>query len=223
VKLVFAPMYNTGDKRDATGAFHPEARAFCQAHGESAPVKLFDNGRPMAARFSEVMAWIDSCNPSSVDTLAAFCHGFKSGLQIGATIANAPRLADALQRVFAPSPRIIMYACDAARDADSDRTDEDDPGPGGEGGFADKLRDELVKRGVMATIYAHSTAAHTTQNPFVRRFDPSDLAGGRWVVEPYSADWQRWRTALRGSMRFRFPFMSQAEIEAEIRAAPGVA
>lgn len=221
MKLLLAPMYNTGDKRDATGAFQLEARAFRFIHREQVPVKLFDNSKPMPVRFTEVMEWINACEPGSVDTLATFCHGFKAGLQIGATVANAGKFADALQRVLAPSPTLALYSCDAARDADNDRDDDDDPGPGGEGGFADRLRDELVKRGVMATIYAHATAGHTTLNPYVRRFDPDDLAGGRWIVTPHSAQWGAWRNALRGNLRFRFPFLTQLEIEAEL--VPGVA
>lgn len=221
--LVFAPMHNTKGKVDAKYAFQPESKGFCYAHGEAAPVKLFDNSKPMPARFSEVMGWIDACKPSSVDTLATFCHGFKAGLQIGATLVNVGRFAAALQRVLAPSPRVILYSCDAARDDDNDRNDDTEPGPGGEGGFADKLRDELVKRGVMATIFAHATTAHATMNPYVRRFDHDDLAGGRWIITPHSELWGAWTNALRGPMRFKFPFMSQAEIEAELRAAPGVA
>lgn len=187
MKAIIAPMYNTGDKHDATGAFQPEAAAFRLTHGETRPVKLFDNRKVMAGRFAEVMAWISGLAPDSVDTFATFCHGFKSGLQVGATLTNTPRFAGALARVLTAEPRIVLYACDAARDNDTDRADDLDPGPGGEGGFADKLRDELVKRGVGATIYAHVTAAHTTRNPTVRRFDPDDLAGGRWVIAPHSA------------------------------------
>jgi hypothetical protein len=222
MKLVIAPRYNTGDKHDATGAFQPEAMKFSLVHGETRSIRLFDNSKTMPARFAEVMGWLSNCAPRSVDALAVFCHGFKTGLQVGATLANADKLAAELQRVCSPAPRIIMYACDAARDVDNDRIDDLDPGPGGEGGFADRLRDELVKRGVMATIYAHPTTAHATMNPCVRRFDPDDLAGGRWIVVPHSAKWRTWKLALRDTtLRFRYPFMSQAEIESEL-ALPGI-
>jgi hypothetical protein len=223
MKLVFAPAHNSNGKVDAQGAFQPEARAFCLAHGIREPVKLFDNGRPMPSRFSEMLAWLDMCRPGTVDAVAFFCHGFKTGLQCGVTTMNAPRFATALERICTPAPRIIMYVCDAARDADDDRADDCLPGPGGEGGFADQLRDELVKRGVMATLYAHATVGHTTRNPFVRRFDSDDLAGGRWIVEPHSARWRAWAMALRGPMRFRYPFMTQAEIDAELQSTPPIA
>lgn len=222
MKLILAPAHNTGDKRDATGAFQPEAKAFRIAHREETSVKLFDNSKVMATRFAEVMAWIGNCDPGSVDTLVTFCHGFKSGLQIGATVANAPRFAGALALAFGPRPRIVMYSCDAARDADNDRSDDVEPGPGGEGGYADRLRDELVKRGVMVTIYAHATAGHATWNPWVRRFDPDDLAGGRWIIRPHSSQWSAWKRALRGPLRFRFPYLTQEEIERELDG-PGVA
>lgn len=220
--LAFAPMHNAPGRNDATGAFHPEAREFCKLHNAGSP-KLFDNSKIMSARFSEVRSWLDLCKPATVGTVAFFCHGWKDGTQAGVTLTTAGRFADTLQRVLAPNPRIVLYCCDAARDSDNDREDEDDPGPGGDGGFADQLRDALAKRGVGATIYAHTTAAHTTRNPFVRRFDPGEMAGGHWIVTPYSADWQRWRKALQGTLRLRFPFMTQAQIESELKIVDGIA
>lgn len=220
--LVAMPQYNTAGKSDASGAFHPEAFAFCRLHGGT-PAQ-FNNRIPMRHRFEEVLKWINHASPGSVKTLAMFCHGYKTGLQCGVTNSNAAQFAIALQTALAPGPRIVLYACDAARDTDDDRSDDTAPGPGGDGGFADKLRHELSTRGVKATIYAHSTAGHTTRNPFVRRFDPDELAGGHWVVTPHSPLWRTWVRSLRdGTLRFRFPFMTQAELERELVSPPSVA
>lgn len=222
MKLVIAPRHNIEGKKDATGAFHPEAHAFARMHGAD-DVRLFDNGRAMPVRLAQVRRWIDEQQPRSVDTLALFCHGWKNGLQIGVRIATARSFAEALAAVCTPDLRVVLYCCDAARDADDERVDDTLPGPGGNGGFADKLRDELGRAGVQATIYAHATAGHTTRNPWVRRFDPGEVAGGHWIVEPHSANWIRWVRALRTDMRFRFPFLTQAQIEAELRGVDGVA
>lgn len=216
MKLLIAPKVNIRGKKDATGAFHPEAHAFSKAHGGNTLLRLFDNTTTMADRFIEVTRWIESITPGTVDTVAVFCHGYKTGLQFGATIRNVDLLAKAIGRACAPSPRIVLYACDAARDADLEWRDDMQAGPGGEGGYADRLRHALRARNVNATIYAHATTGHTTHNPYLRRFDPSDLAGGHWVITPHSALWCAWIRALRGSMRFRFPYLSQREIEAEL-------
>lgn len=222
MKLVLAPKHNTDvnhDGRvdhDASGAFLPEARAFCALHKAAGPI-LFDNLAPLPARLAEVSLRLAACSAGTVDTLAIFCHGWKAGLQCGVTMATVGDFAGALARVFSPSPRVVLYACDTGRDGDAERSDDDDPGPGGNGGLADKLRDELVRRDVHATIFAHTSTAHSTYNPYVRRFAPDELAGGRWVVEPYSELWEPWRRALRGPLRFRFPFMEQEQIETELR------
>ena len=92
-------------------------------------------------------------------------------------------------------------------------------GPGGDGGFADALRDALSERGVTGHVDAHVTTGHTTRNPHVRRFYCDGAAagtGGDWLVAPGSPKWRRWVTALKGDMRFRFPWLTPAEIDAAL-------
>jgi hypothetical protein len=118
---------------------------------------------------------------------------------------------------------VLLYACTTGSDNDGNDANDRDKGPGGEGGMADALRNELRKAGVRATIFAHATKGHTTANPWVRRFDPDELAGGDWVVEPHSELWMRWVHRLsdpRDTFRFRFPFMTAGELELELRGAP---
>lgn len=215
----FAPAHDSPGKHDASGAFIPEARAFCKVHG-APDVRLFDNARPMAARLDQLIRVIDSLERGSVDTWAFFSHGWRDGVQFGARQSSVGILAGALKLASTPSPRVIMYCCDTGRDADEEREDDDDTGVGGTGGFADRLRFVLGRAGLTATVYAHTTTAHCTMNPFVRRFDPGEVGGGHWVIEPYSQLWQPWRRALRetnSTLRFRFPFMEQVAIEAELR------
>lgn len=218
--LVFAPKHNSDGKRDATGAFQPEARAFCRALSLPERVHMFDNGslRPFAARRLDCERHLHAAR--GIGIVAMFCHGWKDGLQAGWRKGEIHKLARSLQSACDAQPVILLYACDAGRDGDADRWDDVGPGPGGEGGFADMLRDELRKLGVRGTIYAHTTEGHTTQNPYVRVFLPDEAAGGQWVVEPSSNLWPTWRRLLRTTdLRFRFPFLSRTELEAELGAA----
>jgi hypothetical protein len=215
VILAFAPKFNSRDKRDATGAFIPEAQAFCRRH-RSSPPELFDNGVPMSERLAFVRSHIEAFPAGYLETLALFCHGWKDGLQIGVRKEQVPQLADSLRAVAAPWLRVVLYCCDAGRDADDERVDDTKPGPGGEGGLADVLRNALRQVGITGTIYAHTTAGHTTRNPWVRRFEPDEIGGGRYIIEPHSALWRPWCRALRGDLRFRYPFMTTEQIEREL-------
>ena len=205
--IAIAPAHDSPGKHDASGAFIPEARAFVKLHGGK--LLTFDNSREPAARFVEV---IDLLHGRKADAVGFFCHGHKNGLQVGATLRNAHVLAAALRDVGAAS--VPLYACDAARDNDADRSDDSEPGPGGAGGFASTLSAALP--GVV--IDAHTTTAHTTRNPHVRRF----MSGGdgAWLVEPGSPMWRTWRDALREDRDFRlgFPLMSADAIAAYLSA-----
>jgi hypothetical protein len=218
--LVFAPKHNAPGKKDASGAFIPEAKAFLRALSLDGAVKLFDNtlARPFDKRRSDCEQWLDES--SLLGIVAFFCHGWKDGIQAGWKKGSVHRLADTLRHACAPNPLILLYACDAGRDADNDRDDDVQTGPGGEGGFADMLRDECRKAGLRATIYAHTKEGHCTWNPHVRVFLPDETAGGRWVVDPKSELWGAWVRALRHTdMRFRFPFLPPDDLVSELRAA----
>lgn len=204
--------------KDATGAFIPEARKFAALHGGTAIP--FTNDATPAARRKQVNAILEENRRS--DAVAFFCHGLKSSIQTGHGAAQVDALAQLLRLACIPGAPIILYACDSA----------DTPtkgAPGGDGGFADKLRDAMIReswgfwRG--SHVDAHVTTGHTTENPYVRRFTcnlaiPSEsfmgIAGGEWIVQPGSRLWVQWRKALKGDLRFRFPFMSIDEIHAEL-------
>jgi len=221
--LALAPAKNT-KAADASGAFIPETRSFVAQHQPSA-LLLFDNGTPSApvphaARMEQCERWLAEW--TGVRALALFSHGWRDGVQAGWRKGDIWRLAKALKACCVPEPVVALYCCDAGRDGDADREDDRASGPGGEGGFADMLRHELVRIGVRGTIFAHTTEGHTTCNPFVRVFRPDEVAGGEWLVEPRSPMWRAWRRALATTdLRMRFPFMSQAEVHAEL-AAPRV-
>ena len=216
--LVFAPLHNTPGKSDATGAFQPEAHRFARLHGDRVSIHLFNPREPMPVRRDHVLQTIERLRPGSLDAIVLFCHGWRDGVQAGFRLANIPSLVSALAPKAAAELRVILYACDSGRDGDQERDDDRHPGPGGDGGFADQLRDKLLAAGANATVYAHTTEGHCTWNPHLRVFPPDTVGGGHWVIEPQSALWPAWRRAMRETdLPLRVPFMSPAELDAELR------
>ena len=210
--LSLAPQHNVKGKVDATGAFQPEARAFAALHGAPSPV-LIDNRQNKAVMRQHVLSAIAAAQP---DVLALFCHGWSSGIQFGFGTAHVGALAAAMPpaaEVVGTIPRIIIYGCLTA----------DGGGAGGDSGFADALRDAMCRVGhVHVQVDAHVTAGHCCRNPFVRRFDGNGLAeggvGGYYLVAPKSAAWARWIAALKGDLRFRFPFLGVVDLHRELGA-----
>ncbi len=222
--LCIRPRYNTPGKKDVTGAFAPEAEKFAKCHGNGT-ILDFDNRKPLAARRKEVMQLIDGTTESpyrEFDAVAFFCHGWSNGIQAGFTRANVATLVAAVQETSPfESVRVVLYCCSTGDDP------QDSPKQAagtGDNSFADKLRDTLCQEGdEECHVVAHDTVAHTTMNPFALFFDgmgsTSGGAGGFYPVAPGSQLWAKWRKALRTTnLRFRFPFMSVAEIHAELMA-----
>ncbi len=205
--LAIAPGFNSPGKHDATGAFHPEAGAYVRAHGGRR--FLFDNRRPDGVRFATTMGAIGAS--SGLAGVGFFCHGFRSGLQIGATLRNVGTLAWALKGSLLPGTPVTLYACDAARDLDADRADDLARGPAGDGGFASLLAEAL---GAEHWVDAHVTTAHTTINPYVRRFVAD--GPGDWIVVPGTPEFRHWADRLRTDRDFRlsFPFWTVERIRA---------
>lgn len=224
--LVFMPDANTPGKSDATGAFWPMARAFVQATApQSASFLRFPAFAPLGKRRAFCVSGARAFG-TPIDTLAFFCHGYKSGLQTGFQISSLSSLARLIVDYATVDAYVLLYACDTGRDGDDHTDDERLAGPGGDGGFADELRDALERLERRVTVMGHSTAGHCTHNPYARRFRPGmGGRGGEWYVEPGSSAWKAWTRALRepsSTLRFRFPRMEPAQIQREL-LAPGVA
>jgi len=219
--LAISPATNSRGKKDVTGAFRPEAAYFSKLH--DSPRFEFDNTKSKRARRREVEAIMRDAGPQ-FDLIALFMHGYRRGMQSGHSTWNVKNLAKAIESAAdVDDAKVALFACDTARDADRDRKDDSKPGPGGEGGFADKLRDSLVDLGLHGGwVDAHTVTAHTTKAPYVRRFyinaDCVD-DGGEWIVTPGSPEWGAWRRALREDrdLRLSFPLMTKSEIYALIR------
>lgn len=226
--LVFAPAHNTPGINPRTGLpwkdaaeFQREARLFCAflraSKGWPTPVHRFDNGRKLPDRCADVLRHMRGIPPGTVKVFALFCHGWASGVQAGWRTETAKLLARELEEVCATELTVALYCCSTGADNDPKTDERRAPGPGGDGGFADRLRDELGELGVRATVFAHSVEGHTTQNPRVRIFLPDERRGGHWLVAPGSELWPAWDRYLEGRGRFEFPFLSPAELEAELR------
>jgi hypothetical protein len=218
--LVFAPMYNgtrdDGSPKADAKEFRDEAHAFCRANRLRDEVILFDNRLDFLERRGALLARVHERPPSSLDALAIFCHGWPSGIQLGFGTEHTRGLAQAVKGVAAPSLTVALYCCSTGADNDP-RTNDLTPGPGGDGGFADRLRDELCELGVAATVFAHANAGHCTRNPRARVFLPDERRGGQWVVGPDSDLWPAWDRALDTTdLRLRFPFMSREQVSAEL-------
>lgn len=209
---------NTGLMFRDGAEFLAEANNYRAFHGIQASVYRVDNRRAPIDRFAELLGYLEKL-PSPTDRYDSFVffgHGLKSGLQAGCTRQNVGQLASALRRVCAARLVATLYACSAGADADVDELDESAPGPGGEGGYADLLRDALEDCGVSATVFAHTTAGHCTRNPHVRAFRPG-LESGEWLVEPRTPFWPAWTRYLsHGHGRFAWPKMTKEQITAVV-------
>ncbi len=224
--LLFVPDANRPGLFDVTGAFAPEARRFALQHGADpalAIVRFPALAKAQADRRAPIYEALKRQKGQPALSIAAwFCHGYRDGLQSGLSTRDLPELANKLAGRLEHDGHVLLYACDAGRDGDAERSDDTLPGPGGEGGFADGLRDQLEALGRRVTIMAHTRAGHTTTNPYARRFAAGTGGqGGSWYVEPGTPLFQRFMRALKeptSTLRFRFPRMTNDAIAEELRA-----
>jgi len=231
--FVFAPMYNH-TRRDATAVFQPEGQRFLKHHGQRVgDITLIDNRRLKPFQRRDVLrvlkAYQGACEKVCV---ALCCHGYKWGLQLGFKLRHAKVLGRHIAELGDRAPHVVLYACDTARDLDRDRKD-DLEAFGGDGGFADLLRDAMCRAGAVdCQVDAHTTAGHAGWNPNVRRFEgmgsPVGCIGGQYIVpfptrellkglspdqkQKKRAAWAGWMEALKTPFRYEFPFMSIGEI-----------
>jgi hypothetical protein len=108
---------------------------------------------------------------------------------------DAHTFAASITAALGDSARVVLYACLAGSTysaGDVERADgrgrraeaardliAADDATGGDGSFADTLRDELDAAGGDRAVWAHRTAAHTTGNPTWRAFDGAQGPGER--------------------------------------------
>jgi hypothetical protein len=237
--IAVVPKYASQAKPGDAAEFMREAKAWLAARGGGELI-VFDNSLKPRARALSVQRVLDELSKANVrvNSVAFFMHGLRDSIQTGHT-CNPKRqpgyepvmsLALALRGVTKSAPKIPLYACDAARDGNLSRKDDKNEGPGGDGGFADGLRDAMIALDHAwasdGWVDAHITPGHTTVNPNVRRFrcDPLPyeitlgMVGGDWIVDPRDRKlWSTWRKALgsvhrKGAFRLDFPLLSIRQI-----------
>ena len=224
--LAFAPAFR--EKRKDADEFRREANRFVDRnrYGSASHVTLVDNKRRPAEQRDYVIQEIArSGRGERLRAVAFFCHGYnRFKLQFGFHAKHSNSMNALAQVLFDASalgtPVVPLYCCVIGAG----------PGIGGDGGFADTLRDALLMQGATSCrVYGHTIKGHATKNPFVRVFDEQDvpgrsgrdgLLGGRWIIDPEDRPlFRKWNAALKkkgSTLRFRFPFMTRDEIVAEI-------
>lgn len=232
--VVFLPDRNA-KRKDYSGAFLPEAKRFVSEHGIASStamreIDLSSTSDQMRKAVCEAIV-SESKKQGKLETVAFFCHGWKDGIQLGFQTRDIPQLARAFQGHCEQHVVVPLYACSTARDQDWHIADDIDPDSmGGDGGFADELRDSLCDIGwcVHNRVVAHATVGHSTLNPWVRFFDgmglPSGGTGGYWVIRPKGPLWKRWIAWLREQSakfedrdnQFKFPFMTPQQIRRRV-------
>lgn len=219
---MLAPQFDTGTPEhphDATRAFQLQAKDYVKRRGiPSGSYFMFNNHTPELDR----RVWFCRTvlgDKAGIRTLAFFMHGTFRWIQLGFHLEHVPMLANALSRACdVRDLRICLYACSAASEQGETEDHQKNAPAGGEGGFADALRDELLRLKVQTTVYAHATVGHTTENPFVRVFGPYDPdKGGLALIEHHDPLFPAWERALRqGDLWQRYPLMTREELRLEL-------
>lgn len=219
--LAFAPRWNT-TRADATGGFQLWGRRFLEHYSEKGLV-IIDNHLSPDKQMRRVLDVLDAQAgkgaPGQV-CVAFFCHGYRAGIQFGFKLRHLPKLARAIARLGDPAVKVPLYACDCGRDLDPDRKD-DLEAFGGDGGFADRLRDRLCEAGAIdCRVDAHTTAGRGDVNPNVRRFEGGGSTtggtGGQYIIPIGDPLWPKWQKALRGGYWYEFPFRTVGEIGRDV-------
>ena len=139
--IAFACSRNSPGKRDATGAFMPEAQAWCKEnHGILHPL---DPDIGMNTMRNYVLKVIELAVPAPI--YAFFCHGWATGMQLGFKgSADAALLGKALAKAN-PDCAVIFYCCSTGQ------------------GFAR----QVAAAGPDIEVWSHTSRGHTTLNPML--------------------------------------------------------
>jgi hypothetical protein len=225
--LIFTPDRNSHGKRDYTGAFRPMAKKFAKHHklSDRYIIKI-DVSKPMKKRRQQVLDAITKHQEevgSLLDSVSFFCHGYPRGIQCGFSWRGKVTAGEALDplaaAIYESSDRtdicVPLYCCSTASARQKNA-------PGGDGGFADELRDALCRQGATENrVVGHTTVGHTTNNPYVRFFDgslmPAGGTGGYWIARPGGPLWRKWAKFLRAGGWMDMPFMDLPEIRTKLQ------
>jgi hypothetical protein len=241
--LIVTPDRNT-KKSDYTGAFKLEAIEYRKLWGGD--IVTFDASLPLLKRRDSVIKALTE-TPGKYDHVVFMCHGWSKGIQAGFTTKNVKELAVAICKGNGPryissavsiqgqsmnivyDYRVALYCCSTGADPQDDSMEAPGTAPMangnlGDNSFGDLLRDELCKAGAAeCSVFAHTTAGHTTQNPNIILFEGAGSnVGGYGGVMPITPKdkktWARWAKQLKTKYRFHVPYESVAELRANWEA-----
>lgn len=152
--------------------FLPEAKrfaAFVTQHDGVAALVTFDVTDSKIARRLDVLGQAEKFGAAHYQHAAVFSHGWESGLQCGLLASDWPELLG-----NGGTHRITLYACSTG----------EGPGVGGEGGYADRVREALARADLSGTVLAHRTAGHATLNPTLALFSSYTVSDGGVPLVP---------------------------------------
>lgn len=230
--IVITPDRNVHSS-DFKGAFEPESLTFMKVVPGKHTLIKFDASKGMASRKRQVLEALEELEGGGYSGIALLCHGWHNGVQAGFRTRDIPEL---VQRVCAATKNgtdardvlhVPLFCCSTAAKG---KTPEAASETGGDGGFADVLRDTFCQQGKSwVRVYGHTTPGHTTKNSQVRMFEgkgsPIGGCGGEVMVRqppPKNPLWRVWTAACAGKAPFNKGTMPQpAAWFAGTRGAPG--
>lgn len=220
--LIVTPNRNSApDRSDFSGAFKIEAdryAAFWRSQGDVVDLHRFDLDVRASKRVASVVALLSPAAP--ISRLATFCHGWRTGVQLGLSCKDADDRADlaafasSLAAASTDDLAVALYCCSTGASPDED--------PTGDGGFADALRDALVAAGrPRCQVFAHRSSGHTTRSASIRYFLGDTSKGGVDPVPRGSPEYKRLDARMDDKadpLRFRAPYLTPDALLAELRA-----
>lgn len=228
--IVITPDRNVHGS-DFKGAFEPESQTFMKVVPGKHTLIQFNASKSMRSRQRHVFEALEALEGGNYAGLACFCHGWHNGIQAGVRSRDIPefvRLICAATKTGADEKALLyvpLYACSTAAKGGAPEAASE---TGGDGGFADMMRDSFCAQGKpWVRVYGHTTPGHTTMNPQVRIFEgkgsPIGGLGGEVFVRqppPKNPLWSVWTAACAGKAPFDKGTMQQPQAWAVSARSP---
>lgn len=230
--IVITPDRNV-HSTDFKGAFEPESLAFMKVVPGKHTLIKFDASKAMPTRRAYVFGELSKLKSLDYSGVAFFCHGWHNGIQAGVALKQIPELVNLIAGATKNGVdardvlHVPLYCCStAAKGGVPEAASE----TGGDGGFADTLRDAFCQQGKpWVRVFGHTTPGHTTMNSQVRVFEGKGSTfggmGGEVLVRqppPKNPLWSVWTAGCAGKAPFDKGTMLQpAAWFAGTRGKPG--
>lgn len=230
--IVITPDRNV-HSTDFKGAFEPESLTFMKVVPGKHTLIKFDASKAMPTRRAYVFGELSKLKGLDYSGVAFFCHGWHNGIQAGVALKQIPELVNLIAGATKNGVdardvlHVPLYCCStAAKGGVPEAASE----TGGDGGFADTLRDAFCQQGKpWVRVFGHTTPGHTTMNSQVRVFEGKGSTfggmGGEVLVRqppPKNPLWSVWTAGCAGKAPFDKGTMLQpAAWFAGVRGKPG--